>query len=445
MQSFGYFKDYIKQEVCELAPSKLKTNAVNKKQNKKNSMFKVFLMDIREWQIRSKGLGMVDLPFFFIVIILLVIGIIMMFSASYAWAISEGKAGTYYAVKQIMCASGGIVAMFILSKIDYHFFQNKMIAFGLFIVCLLMMILILIKPIGLGVELNNATRWIHFGKLQFQPSEVMKFAIVILFALMITNNYKRMKEFKVGVLPFFVILATIAALMMLQPHLSGTILICLMGVVMIFTGGAKMSHLLIVGLVGATLLSIVVIYKIEVSGFSYFSKRFQSWRYPFSDIGGNTWQTSQSLIAIGSGGFFGMGLGNSRQKFQYLPETKNDFVFSVVCEELGFVGAVMVIALFAFFVFRGFYIASKAPDKFGMLVCIGLTIQVGLQAFLNIAVASNFIPNTGISLPFFSYGGTSLMMLLAQMGIILNISRYANVDIMSKKNNDNLPYQKIID
>ena len=132
-----------------------------------------------------------------------------------------------------------------------------------------------------------------------------------------------------------------------------------------------------------------------------------------------------------------MGLGNSRQKFQYLPETKNDFVFSVVCEELGFVGAVMVIALFAFFVFRGFYIASKAPDKFGMLVCIGLTIQVGLQAFLNIAVASNFIPNTGISLPFFSYGGTSLMMLLAQMGIILNISRYANVDIMSKKNNDN--------
>ncbi len=445
MQSFGYFKDYFKQEVCELAPSKSKTADVNQKQNKKNSMLKVFLMDIREWQIRSKGLGMVDLPFFFIVIILLVMGIIMMFSASYAWAISEGKAGTYYAVRQIVWAVGGIVAMFILSKIDYHFFQNKFIAFGLFIVCLLMMILILIKPIGLGVELNNATRWIHFGKLQFQPSEVMKFAIVILFALMITNNYKRMKEFKVGVLPFFVILATIAALMMLQPHLSGTILICLMGVVMIFTGGAKMSHLLIVGLVGATLLAVVVLYKIEVSGFSYFTKRFQSWKDPFSDVSGNTWQTSQSLIAIGSGGFFGMGLGNSRQKFQYLPETKNDFVFSVVCEELGFVGAVTVIALFAFFVFRGFYIASKAPDKFGMLVCIGLTIQVGLQAFLNIAVASNFIPNTGISLPFFSYGGTSLMMILAQMGIILNISRYANADIMSRKRNDNIPYQKIID
>ncbi|MGN0583705.1 MAG: FtsW/RodA/SpoVE family cell cycle protein, partial [Oscillospiraceae bacterium] len=173
----------------------------------------------------------------------------------------------------------------------------------------------------------------------------------------------------------------------------------------------------------------VVLYKMRIEGFSYFEKRFRSWRDPFSDISGDTWQTYQSLVAIGSGGFFGMGLGNSRQKFQYLPETKNDFVFSIVCEELGFVGAATVIALFAFFVFRGFYIASKAPDKFGMLMCIGLTSQIGFQAFLNIAVVSNFIPNTGISLPFFSYGGTALMMLLAQVGIILNISRQALMDV----------------
>ncbi|MDO5560156.1 MAG: putative lipid II flippase FtsW [Oscillospiraceae bacterium] len=416
-----------------------------KKTVKKNSIFKVAVMDINDWRIRSKSLGTVDLPFFFIVMILLVMGIIMMFSASYAWAISEGRSGTYYAVKQLMYGGGGLVAMFILSKIDYHFFQNKIISVGIFLVTLVMMILILFEPLNLGVNLNGATRWIAFGRLQFQPSEVMKFAIIIMFSMMISHNYKRMKEFRVGVLPFGIILGVIAILMMLEPHLSGTILICGIGIVLIFVGGCRMVHLLEVGGCGILLLALGVFYKIEKSGFTYFEKRFQSWLDPFSDMASDTWQTAQSLIAIGSGGIFGMGLGESRQKFQYLPETKNDFVFAVVCEELGYVGAVTVIVLFALFVFRGFYIASKAPDKFGMLVCIGLTMQVGLQAFLNIAVVSNLIPNTGISLPFFSYGGTSLMMLLAQMGIILNISRYASSDLKSTKRHDAEPYRKILD
>ena len=245
---------------------------------------------------------------------------------------------------------------------------------------------------------------------------------------MLTNNRKRIKSFKKGVLPFVFILLLVTFLLMKQPHLSCTIIICIISVILLFVGGVKVFHLLGVGAGGVLGLAAVVLYKMRIEGFSYFEKRFRSWKDPFSDISGDTWQTYQSLVAIGSGGFFGMGLGNSRQKFQYLPETKNDFVFSIVCEELGFVGAATVIALFAFFVFRGFYIASKAPDKFGMLMCIGLTSQIGFQAFLNIAVVSNFIPNTGISLPFFSYGGSALMMLLAQVGIILNISRQALMD-----------------
>jgi len=397
-----------------------------KKKPEKVSALKDLMADINKWRANSRKLGNIDLPMFFIIIILLVMGIIMMFSASYAWAISEGESGVYYATKQIIFAVVGLIAMFIISKIDYHLFQKKIIAVTIFGISLLMLLLVMFTP--LGAEHGNAKRWLRLGGFEFQPSEVMKFAIVILFALMITNNYKRMKDWKKGLLPFFVILGLVAVILMKQPHLSCTIIICVIGVAMIYIGGARVKHLMCFGGLGVLGLVSVVAFKIYYEGFSYFEKRFKSWLDPFSDIKGDTWQTYQSLIAIGSGGFFGMGLGNSRQKFQYLPESKNDFVFSIVCEELGFVGAVTVIALFAFFVFRGFYIASKSPDKFGMLVCIGLTVQVGLQAFLNIAVVSNTIPNTGISLPFFSYGGTSLMMLLAQMGVILNISRHAMLD-----------------
>ena len=405
-----------------------------KKTTKKTGIFKAILNDIHDWRIRSKSLGTVDLPFFFIVIILLVMGIIMMFSASYAWAISEGSEGTYYAKRQILFAAIGLVAMFIASRVDYHMFQNKFIAFSIYGVSLIL--LLLVKFTSLGKTHNNARRWLSIGKQEFQPSEIMKFAIVILFAMLLANNYKKLKNYKTGVLPFIVLLLPVVGLLMLQPHLSCTILICLIAVAMIFIGGSKLSHILGTGLIGVICLGTVIIYKINVEGFTYFKKRFQSWLYPFSDTLGVTWQTDQSLIAIGSGGFFGMGLGNSRQKFQYLPESKNDFVFSIVCEELGFVGAITVIALFAFFVFRGFYIASKSPDKFGMLVCLGLTMQIGFQAFLNIAVVSNLIPNTGISLPFFSYGGTSLMMLLAQMGVILNISRHAMLDDEEEERKD---------
>ena len=372
--------------------------------------------------------GKIDVSFLAIVMVLLVIGMVMMFSAGYAWAVSEGQDGTYYVKKQILFAIVGLVLMAILSFWDYHFFAKRWVAFTLFIVSLIMLMLVF-TPLGFGPS-DDIKRWIRIGTtFSFQPSEIMKFAIIVLFSYLISHNYKKMKFFKTGILPYLLILGVIVILMMLEPHLSGTILICAIGFVLIFVGGAKITHLLGLCAGGITGLIGIVIYKtIQNGGSSYFQQRITGWLDPFSDVQNDNWQTCQSLIAIGSGGIFGLGLGESRQKYLYLPESQNDFVFAIVCEELGFIGAVTVILLFALFVFRGMLIASNAKDKFGMLMCVGLTFQVGLQAFLNIAVASNFIPNTGISLPFFSYGGTSLVMLLAQMGIILNISRQANIE-----------------
>lgn len=390
-------------------------NSKNEKNKKSFTAFKVF----GKW-------GNIDIPFLCIILVLLVIGVVMMFSASYAWAVSEGKAGTYYASKQIFFAVIGLIAMFVLSYWDYHFFTKRWVAIGLFVISLIMLVLVL-TPLGIKTD-TGISRWIGIGTFSFQPSEIMKFAIIVLFSYLISRNYSKMKSFKTGILPYLAILAVVAGLMMLEPHLSGTILICAIGIIIIFVGGAKFVHLL--GLAGIGVAGIVgiVIYKTAVDGIGYFQQRIEGWLDPFADVQNSNWQTCQSLIAIGSGGVFGLGLGESRQKYLYLPESQNDFVFAIVCEELGFVGAVTVILLFALFVFRGMLIASNAKDKFGMLMCVGLTIQVGLQAFLNIAVASNFIPNTGISLPFFSYGGTSLVMLLAQMGIILNISRQSNME-----------------
>lgn len=371
--------------------------------------------------------GVMDLTFFLIVMTLLVIGIIMMFSASYAKALNEsgGTNGTSYATKQIAMAAIGIFCMFFFSFFDYRHFSNPKIAITSYIGCVILLIAVLVN----GVTEGGATRWIVIGPLNFQPSELMKFSIIILFSYLIVQNYKKMHKFTVGILPFGFLLGIVVVLLMLQPHLSCTILICAIGVCLMFVGGVRWKHIFILCLLGVGALALIVYMKTQgEDGFTYFQTRFQSWLDPFSDEKGGTWQTCQSLVAIGSGGLFGLGLGGSRQKFMYLPESQNDFVFSIVCEELGFIGAVTIILLFALLIIRGFYIASKSKDRFGMLITIGITVQIGIQAFLNIAVVSNLIPNTGISLPFFSYGGTALIMQLAEMGIILNVSRQASIE-----------------
>lgn len=369
----------------------------------------------------QKGIryGEVDVPFFLTVLALLIMGIIMMFSASYAWAIAEGHEGTFYAVEQIKTGGIGLILMFALSIVDYRIYRTPIIAIGSYIVPVALLVLVLIA----GTSAGGAQRWLVFGPINFQPSELMKIGIVIFFAYLIEMNYGQMNRFRTGIMPYLIALGVIAGLLMLEPHLSCTILIGLIGMTLIWVGGARPKHFLILILAALAAVVLIVLFLSLYQGYDYIQIRIQSWIDPFSDSEGGTWQTCQSLIAIGSGGFFGLGLGESRQKFLYLPETKNDFVFSIVCEELGFVGALTVVLLFALLVFRGFRIASQAPDKFGMLLAVGFTMHIGLQAFFNIAVVSNLIPNTGISLPFFSYGGTALILQLAEMGVVMNISR----------------------
>ena len=365
------------------------------------------------------------------VIALLAIGLLMMFSASYPAAIEDGHKGTFYASRQMIFAGLGLAVMAVASVINYHFYEKLWVSGGALLVSLLLLVVVLIP--GIGITRGGATRWIQIGGesgITFQPSELMKIAIVLFFSMLIVRNGHRMSNFMYGIVPYLVMLGAVAGLMMKEPHLSGTLIIATLALTLIFVGGARPMHFAVLIIIGALCITAVVLFLIKFKGIGYFQTRILSWRDPFNPeyMQDQTWQTSQSLIAIGSGGMFGLGLGASRQKFQYLPEAQNDFVFAVLCEEFGLVGAITVILLFCLLVFRGFYIAAKAKDKFGMLVAVGLTMHIGLQALLNIAVVSNAIPNTGISLPFFSYGGTALMMQLAEMGILLNISRQARLD-----------------
>lgn len=357
--------------------------------------------------------GSIDLTFLVLVLLLLVFGLVMMFSASYAYAYYYENNSFHFITRQLVFAVLGLIAMAILSTWDYHIWHR--FAWLSMAASIVLLLLVFTQP-----EVNNARRWIFIGSQSFQPSEIAKLAVVLLFAHIISINYDKMKTFRYGILPFGIILVILAVLLMLEPHLSGTILILLIGAVMIFIGGASLKWFAVAGgaavVAGCMAMLIPAIHDRAMY-------RINVWLDPFIDPQVSGFQTIQSLYAIGSGGLLGAGIGNSRQKYLFLPEPQNDFVFSVVCEELGFVGAVLVILLFVLLVWRGFTIAIKARDRFGTLLAAGLTAQVGLQAVLNIAVVTNTIPNTGIPLPFFSYGGTALAMLLAQMGIILSISR----------------------
>ena len=359
--------------------------------------------------------GSLDMPFLIILLIIVAFGLVMLFSASYANAYYYRNDSFHYIKRQLIFAVAGLVMMFIISKIDYHILQK--FALPLYLVSLVLLVLVLIFPGG-----GNAKRWLGIGSFQFQPSEVAKFAVILICARWISLNHKVMNTFRFGVLPFMIILGLVAVLMVLEPHLSGTILILSIGLVLMFVGGTQLRWFGIGLCVIAAAVTVIILTPNLVS---YAQDRVEMWLNPWSDPQVKGYQTIQSLYAIGSGGFMGLGLGNSRQKYLYIPEAQNDFVFSILCEELGFVGATIVIILCALLVWRGISIAMRAKDKFGSILAVGLTMQVGLQAILNIAVVTNTIPNTGISLPFFSYGGTSLIMLLCQMGVILSISRSA--------------------
>ena len=367
----------------------------------------------KKFRVFSARAGM-DLPFFFLVMTLLVIGLVMLFSASYASASYYQHDSYFFIKRQLVFAVIGVAAMIALSFFDYHHFHK--FAFPILLVSIALLGVVLVLPASSGVH-----RWVTLGPLgQFQPSEVAKLAVILMFAHLISLNFSKMDTVKSGILPYFLILLPVCALLFKEPHVSATIIVLLLGGIMLFIGGVKLRWF--VGAFGA--IGAVMVYLVAFSKkLNYTGGRIEGWLDPFS-----TWQTRQSLYAIGSGGLLGVGIGQSRQKYLWLPEPENDFVFSVVCEELGFIGALIVIALFVMLVWRGVSISLRAKDKFGMLLGVGLVIQVGLQALLNIAVVTNTIPNTGISLPFFSYGGTSLVILLAEMGIVLSISRTSSAE-----------------
>ena len=375
--------------------------------------------------------GDISLSFFAYVMILLVVGIVMMSSASYAWAYSEhGGDGLYYAKNQAKNAVIGFIAMIFFMKMDYHNFKNLKlpvlkklnIAGLLYIIGGILLIAVLLIGNDEGGSMG-ARRWIDIGPLNLQPSEVAKLALIIFFAYSMERDGQKMNTFTTGIIKYAVILGVYVLLIALEKHISGIILIGTIAVAMILCGGVNKKHFLALG-AGALGFAIAYIsWQAQIPG-SYVAVRIKSWQNPFADKLGDTWQTANSLIAIGSGGLFGLGLGNSRQKYLYLPETKNDFVFPIVCEELGFVGALAIIIVFFLLIVEGYSIAVRCKDRFGMLIAVGITTQIGIQTVLNLAVVSNLIPNTGISLPFFSYGGTALIMQLAEMGIMLNIPQH---------------------
>lgn len=362
----------------------------------------------------------IDLPFLFLVLTLLVIGLIMLFSASYPNAFYLHKGDSFYFIKnQIVFAIIGLASMFVLSFFDYT--KLRKLSVPILGISFLLLVAVLFMP-----PINGVHRWIQIGAFGFQASEITKFAIVLFFANLITVNFNKMGTFKYGILPFLLVLAPTLVLLALEPHISCTVIVVLLAGGMLFIGGIKLRWFgMVLGAVSTALIYLVMF----TDKLTYANNRIAGWLDPFgANASVDTWQTRQGLYAIGSGGTLGLGLGNSRQKYLYIPEPQNDFIFSVVCEELGFVGAVIILLLFAMLTWRGILISMRAKDRFGSLLGIGLTAQVGLQVILNIAVVTNTIPNTGISLPFFSYGGTSLLMLLAQMGIVLSISRTAKIE-----------------
>ncbi len=367
-----------------------------------------------------RGMG-IDLPFCLIILVLLVIGMIMMFSASYPIAYYEMGDSYYYLKRQLLFAVLGVALMLGVSFFNYNKLHKVApIVLGVSYAALM---LVLILPSNNGVH-----RWIGVGGFGIQASEITKFAIVLFFAHWGSKYYNKMHLPKYSLLPGAVVFGSTAILLILEPHYSCTAIVFMLTILMLFISGMKIKYLVYCGIaiVAAVLLLWVT------GGLTYAMSRMGGWgqalEYTTEQMWQDTWQTRNSLYAIGSGGLWGLGLGQSRQKYLYLPEPQNDFVFAIVCEELGLIGAVIILLIFALLVWRGITLSLRAKDKFGKLLGIGLTAQIGLQVILNILVITDGMPNTGISLPFFSYGGSSLVMLLAQMGLVLSISRTANIE-----------------
>lgn len=394
------------------------------------------------------AVGKIDVPFFLLVIIILTIGLVMLFSASYTYAYYNYNGDSaYFFKRQLVWSVIGVVAMLLVSKVRYDYF--KLFAIPALLLSTALLVLVLILP-PMVASKPDFHRWIVIGPLQFQPSEIAKLAIILFCAWSMEKNHKKItgKMLNQGKLSRWVksisngkivvyesflmlclyagVIAATALLVYKENHLSGAVLILAIGVVMLFLGEVKQHWFILIGIL-AVAAAIFFILNPEILE-KYAGERITAWLDKSFEPRGARWQTNNSLYAIGSGGLFGTGLGNSKQKHLYVSEPQNDFIFAIVCEELGFIRAVGIILLYVLLVLRGVVIGLRAKDRFGALLSMGIVFQVGLQTALNLAVVTDAMPNTGISLPFFSYGGTSLVMLLFEMGVVLSVSRYSRLE-----------------
>ncbi len=404
--------------------------ATKAKKTKKNSILNTFLAN-----------GSMDIPFLAILMTIVTIGLVMLFSASYTYSYYNRGDSTQIFVRQLIFAVIGIVLMFVISRIRYEYF--KLVALIGVVVSIGLLLLVLVLP----EYKPGFKRWINLGFTTFQPSEIAKIGLIMILAYLLDKNYKGVtgkipsempgirsipeltngkyviyKSFT-SVICYGLIILVFAGLVYLEHHVSGTILMLLIGVVMLWLGEVR-GRWFTVGVIIGVIAVVLLIANPDILA-KYAGERITAWLDKDFDPLGARWQTNNSLYAIGSGGLLGTGLGQSKQKHLYVSEPQNDFIFSIVCEELGFVGAVAIIILFALLIYRGIKIGMNAKDRFGALLAMGIVFQIGLQVALNIGVVSDFLPNTGISLPFFSAGGTSLVILLAEMGMVLSISRSA--------------------
>ena len=355
----------------------------------------------------------IDFTLLITILLLLSIGLIMVLSASAPSAVSEGDSSYAYFYKQAIFAVAGLFMMWLISNIYYRFYQKYYkLAYAV------AFILLLAVPF-IGREVNGAKRWIYVTEtLSFQPSEMVKLLMIIFYAAILVKNRDELNKYGKGFIKHILILAPIIVLLLIEPHFSASIVIIGIVAIMMIIAGCKFWHFLatgaVVGIPGIIALIILEPYRLE---------RVITFLDPWKDPTGSGWQVIQSLYAIGSGGLFGAGLGESKQKYLYIPEPHNDFIFSILGEELGFIGCAIVIILFAIFIWRGILIAMRSPDMFGSLIAIGITAQIAIQVIINIAVVTSSMPATGMPLPFFSYGGTALFILLCEMGVLLNISK----------------------
>ena len=358
----------------------------------------------------------IDFTLLITVLLLLTIGLVMVLSASSPSALSESGDSYKYFSKQLLFAILGIIAMLFISKIDYRFYQK--FYKHAWIVSLILLALVLIA----GRSINGSKRWIYLTEtLSFQPSELVKILMIIFYAGILTKNRDELEKYNKGFIKHMCLLAPIIGLLLLQPHFSASVVIIGICSIMMIIAGCKFKHfVLTAGSIGIPAIIALISFS------AYRLQRVVTFLDPWQDPTEDGWQIIQSLYAIGSGGLFGAGLGESKQKYLYIPEPHNDFIFSILGEELGFVGCAIVLILFAIFIWRGVLIAMKAPDMFGSLLAVGITSLIAIQVIINVAVVTSSMPVTGMPLPFFSYGGTALFILLCEIGILLNISRASN-------------------